>query len=89
MGKKCVANCNNIGSLFTMPKDDTLFRMWCKVLAAAGIHLEKKHFICEQHFDKSQIKNAAIIKDKNGKILFQVCNFHECTYYFTKYFSNL
>ena len=28
-------------------------------------------------------------KGQDGKILFQVRNFHECTYYFTKYFSDL
>jgi len=56
MGKKCVANCNNIGSLFTMPKDDTLFRMWCKVLAAAGIHLEKNILYANSILTKVKLK---------------------------------
>lgn len=84
MGRRCcVASCDNAvnSTLFAMPKDDILFCMWCKVLAAIGINLQKKHFICEQHFEKNFINDTVIIKDKNGKILFQVRNFYELIFF--------
>ncbi|XP_076649289.1 uncharacterized protein LOC143357010 [Halictus rubicundus] len=57
-------------SLFKTP-NTSLFQEWAKVLSEVGVQLKKSHFVCEKHFNASDIKKQTIIKDATGKVIFQ------------------
>ena len=73
MVNKCkVPSCrlaNDKVSLFSVPKNEELREKWANIL---GCELNKSSFVCEKHFDSSDLKDGANIKTNEGVEIFNV-----------------
>lgn len=58
--------CNNLISLFGVPKDQALFEEWAKVIPIKRKPLNPKSLVCQLHFEETCIKNSN--KKKNRRL---------------------